>query len=204
MRKIQALLIAMVSIVLCMEVWAGGPAFNNFSADVVTMTQGKTHTAKVFIKDGKKRFELTSQGSKMIMITRPDKKVIWKIMPATKTYRVMPMYSRGKDMTSQLSDPNVKSEKKFIGNDTVDGHPAKKYHVTVIENGKKESSGFLWEATDMNNFPIKHQTEDGKRTTVCKNIKMGNVPDSLFELPAGYKNMTRPSMGGHKKMPGSK
>ena len=119
-------------------------------------------------------------------------------MPATRTYMEMPLNRNRAGITSQLSDPTVQTEKKFIANETVEGHPAKKYHVTVIVDGRREASGFLWEATDMNNFPVKHQSEDGEITTVWKNIKRGGVSDSLFELPAGYSKM---SMGGFGRPP---
>ncbi len=116
----------------------------------------------------------------------------------------MPLTKQKKDVASQLYDSDVKSEKTFLGNETVDGHPTKKYHVTVITDGKKEASGFVWEATDMKDFPIKHQSEDKQTTTLWKNIKMGGVSDSMFEIPAGYKKSSMPGMGGPGMMPGGK
>jgi hypothetical protein len=196
MKKAVYFLLGIVTVctLSCALVWAAGPDFNNFSADVITTTHGETHTSKIYSKDGKKRMEMAEQRGGMIMITRPDKMVVWMITPATSSYREMPMNKRHNDISSQLSDPKIKSEKEFIANETVDGHPAKKYHLTVIVNGKKEASGFLWEATDMNNFPIKHQSEDKQVTTVWKNMKTGGVSDSLFEVPAGYKKMSMPAM----------
>ncbi len=190
-----SLAIVMVCLLSCVFVWAAVPDLNNFSAEVVTTTHGETHTSKLFSKDGKRRMEMTGgQRGSMIVIARPDKMLIWMIMPADSSYREMPMNKRNTDIQSQLSDPNVKSDKQFIANETVEGHPAKKYHVTVTVNGKKEPAGFLWEATDMNNFPIKHQSEDKQITTVWKNIKIGGVSDSLFEVPAGYKKVSMPAM----------
>jgi hypothetical protein len=188
-----------VALLLSVPAWAAGPALNNFSADVVTTTQGGTATAKIYIKNGKKRIEMTSNGSPSVMIIRPDKKVIWMISPETKTYRAVPMRNRKRSMISDVWDSNEKSERKFVGKETVDGHPTKKYQVIEIIDGKKKPSGYLWEATDMHNFLIKHQTEDGKRTTLCKNIKRGGVADSLFNLPAGYKKIAPPTSAGHRK-----
>lgn len=195
MRKIQSLVLVMVFILLCSAVWAVGLAFNNFSADIATTRRGETQTSKMYSKDGKMRMEVTGRGSDMITITRPDKKVIWMIMPANNSYMEMPINKQNNDVTSQLSDPNVKSDKKFIANETVDGHPAKKYSVTILRGGKNEAAGFVWEATDMNNFLIKHQSADLETTTVWKNIKTGSVSDSLFEVPAGYTKKSMPSMG---------
>jgi hypothetical protein len=193
MRKIHSLVVVVVSLFLCSAAWAARPVFSNFSADVVTTSHGSTHTSKVYSKDGRSRMEMRGEGREMITITRPDKDVVWMLMPATRTYMEMPFNRKRAGISSQMSDPAVQTDKKFIANETVEGHPAKKYHVTVITDGRKEASGFLWEATDMNNFPVKHQTEDGETTTVWKNVKRGGVSDSLFELPAGYRKM---SMGG--------
>jgi hypothetical protein len=196
MKKMQAVAGVVISIFLCAGVWAATPYLNNFSADVVSTSHGETHTSKVYSKDGKSRMEANAGGREMISISRPDKRVVWMLMPASRTYMEMPYNMQRKDLSSQLNDPNVKPEKKFIGDETVDGHPTKKYHVTVIMNGDREASGYIWEATDMNNFPIKHQSEDGEITTVWKNIKFGGVSDSVFEIPAGYRKMSMPGMGG--------
>ena len=197
-------MIMVVCMLLCSAVWAAGLSLNDFTADMVTTRHGETHTSKIYSKDGKKRMEMTGRGQTMITIMRPDKQVVWMIMPAQNSYREMPFNNRSNDMLSQLSDPNVKSEKKFIGNETVEGHPAKKYSVTIIRDGKKEAMGSVWEATDLNNFLIKHQSEDQEMTTVWKNIKTGGVSDSLFEVPAGYTKVSMPSMGGFEMRPKGK
>ena len=88
--------------------------------------------------------------------------------------------------------------------ETVEGHPTKKYHATVIRDGEKEAAGFLWEATDMNNLPIKHQSENQQTTTVWKNVRTGSVSDSVFEIPAGYAKVSMPGMDGAGTMPKQK
>ena len=196
MKKLQVLVVVMVCLALAAFAWAAGAAFNNVSADIVTTSHGETHTSKIYSKDGKSRMEVSGQGNEMITVSRPDKKVVWMLMPASRTYMEMPLNKKKSGMLSQLSDPDVKFEKAFIGNDTVDGHPTKKYHVVTIIDGQKEAAGYVWEAVDMNNFPIKHQSEDKQTTTTWKNIKMGGVSDSVFALPAGYKKMAMPGMGG--------
>jgi hypothetical protein len=124
-------------------------------------------------------------------------------MPEQKMYMELDLSAMKQDMQNNLYDPDVRTEKEFLGSETVDGHPAKKYHVTIIKQGKKETGGFLWEATDLNNFPVKYQSEDGKTTTVWKNIKRGPIADSLFEVPSGYKKMELNIPGmGRMKIPG--
>jgi hypothetical protein len=150
----------------------------------------------MYVKGTKQRMEVDEGGQKAINIMRGDKKVMWMLMPDEKMYMEMPLNTQKQDAASRLNDPDVKMEKKFLADENVDGHPSKKYHVTMTRNGKKEGSGFMWEATDLNNFPVKWQEEDGKTTVTWKNIKLGDVPDSVFEIPAGYKKMSMPGMPG--------
>ena len=152
-------------------------------------------TSKMYYKDMKQRMEINTERGQAINIVRLDKKLVWMLMPKQHMYMEMPLNMQKQGISSQLHDPQSKVTKEFLGNDTVDGHPAKKYHVTVITNGRKES-GYMWEATDLNNFPVKYQSEDKKTTVIWKNIKFGGIPDSLFEVPAGYKKMEMPMMPG--------
>ena len=170
--------------------------FKNYSADMETTTAQGSFTSKIFFKDTKMRMERNTQGRKSINILRPDKKVIWMLMVESKTYMEIQLDMSKQDIQSKLHDPNIKTDKEFIANEVVDKHPAKKYHLTITTDGKKEKSGYIWEATDLGNFPVKYESEDKKMTTVWKNIKTGGVTDSVFELPAGYKKMDMPAMPG--------
>src|SRR5208337_985542 len=184
-----------VSLFLVKSLLAAGPgALKNFSADLVTTTSKGTFTSKIFSKDGRQRIEHSARGREMVTIVRPDKKVVWMLMP-DKKYMEMPFDSRNQDISSQLHDPAIKTDKEFLGNDTVDNHPAKEYHINIIRDARKETSGFLWEASDLNNFPVKQQNEDKTVTMVWKNIKFDDATDSLFEIPAGYKKMEMPMKG---------
>ncbi|TAN40648.1 MAG: DUF4412 domain-containing protein [Nitrospirae bacterium] len=171
-------------------------AFRNYSADMETISPQGTFTSRIFTKDKKMRMESSAQGHSSITIMRPDKKVIWMLMPDSKTYMEMPLDLSRQDMQSLLNDPNVKVDKESLGSEVVDRHPAKKYHITMTTNGKKEKSGYIWEATDLGNLPVKYQSEDLKITTIWKNVKTGVVADSVFELPAGYNKMDTGGMGG--------
>ncbi|MGO9614053.1 MAG: DUF4412 domain-containing protein [Dissulfurispiraceae bacterium] len=177
--------------------------FTNYSADMETTTAQGSFTSKIFFRDTKMRMERNTQGHKSIYIMRPDKKVIWMLMVDSETYMEMPLDMSKQDIQSKLHDPNIKTDKEFIANEIIDDHPAKKYHLTIIKDGKKEKSGYIWEANDLGNFPLKYESEDKKVTTVWKNIKTGGVSDSVFELPAGYKKMDMPTMpstnGGQMK-----
>src|ERR1700690_3548937 len=154
--------------------------FKNYSADMETTTAQGSFTSKIFFKDTKMRMESNNQGHNSINILRPDKKVMWILMVDSKTYMEMKLDMSKQDIQSKLQDPNIKTDKEFIANEIVDKHPTKKYHVTITTGGKKEKSGYIWEATDLGNFPVKYESEDKKMTTVWKNIKTGVVAVSVF------------------------
>lgn len=196
MKKI-AIVVAVLFVAVMfagVSVGADPQMFKNYSADMETTTSQGTFASKIFYKDTKIRMESNHQGQSSINIMRPDKKVMWMVMPEQKSYMEMSLDTSKQDVMSKLQDPNIKTEKEFIANETVDKHPAKKYHLTIMKDGKKEKSGYIWEATDLNNFPVKYESEDKKTSTVWKNIKTGGVSDSVFEAPAGYKKMNMPGM----------
>ncbi len=168
----------------------------NYSADMETTTAQGSFTSKMLYKDGKMRIESNAQGHKSVNIIRPDRKVMWMLMVDSKIYMEMPLDMSKQDIQSKLHDPNITTHKEFIANEVVDKHPAKKYHLMITTDGKREKSGYIWEAIDLENFPVKYESEDKKMTTVWKNIKTGGVTDSAFELPAGYKKMDMPAMPG--------
>ena len=167
----------------------------NFSADMETTSAKGSFTSEVSFKDGRMRVEHTKP-RKFINIRRPDKKVVWILNVDRKTYMEIPLDMSKEDIQSELRNPNIKTKKEFIANEVVDKHPAKKYHLTIIRNGKREKSGYIWEATDLNNFVVEYQSEDKKTMIIWKNIKSGDVSDSLFELPAGYKKVDMPAVPG--------
>ncbi len=179
---------------------AGFAGQRNYSADMVVTSSHGTMTSKVYATEMKQRMENVAEGKETIIITRFDKKMAWMCMKDQKMCMEMPL-NQSKDIQSQLNDPEVKVDKEFLGNETVDGHPSKKYHMTITKKGKKESSGFIWEATDLSNFPVKYMSEDKDTTILWKNIKFGGISDSLFEMPKGYEkmDMRMPGLGDMMK-----
>lgn len=199
-KTISAVVILFAIMILSAVVWAaetGG--FRSFSAEMVTTSPQGTHTSKIFSTNLKQRMEAKAEGHVSVIISRMDKKVVWMCTPEQKMCMEMAINSQKQDIQTQMNDPNVKVQKDFLGNENVEGHATKKYHITIMRQGKKENSGFIWEAADLYNMTIKHQSEDKTITTVWKNISFSSIPDSLFEIPQGYQKMdmkNMPGMGG--------
>ncbi len=159
-----------------------------FSADTIMTLkgQGKT-TGKIYYKSDKFRMDIESP-EKMITITRIDKKVVWNIMPAQKMYMELPLNLKNKPMVEEKFEGEI--ERKYIGKETIDGHPTKKYLITY-KYGNKTDQVYQWWATDIN-FPVKTAATDNSWVQEYKNVKISTQSNDLFEIPKGYKRFQFP------------
>jgi len=168
-----------------------------FSADFVDTKAGRTNSGKVYLKGDKVRREVTEGPRKgTITIYRLDKEVVWVLNPAQKTYTEMP--GMGKQIGElSLNDPRVQDmlkklgELKPAGTETVNGYVCDKYALVYHE--KAMGTQYQWIAQKLN-VPIKieHQGSRFSMLIEYKNINEGQIPDSLFELPPGYRKMAIP------------
>src|SRR4030042_2997262 len=159
-----------------------------FSAYTRLTDEGVRETkGKIYFKPDKYRMDMKVH-EEMIMITRVDKKVIWNIMPAQKMYMEMPFNLKNKPKVEEKFEGEI--DRKLVGNETIDGHPTKKYLITY-KTGDEKLQVYQWFATDIN-FPVKTSAIDGSWSQEYKNIKIGSQSDSLFEVPAGYKKIQMP------------
>jgi len=176
-------IISVIVIAVCTQAFA-----IELSADMTTSGKGQqTFTSKMYLKGAKYRMEMPGQHEYTIM--RQDKNVMWVVMPDQKTFMEMPFDPKQKPRMEEKQAGEV--SRKLIGSETIDGHPTQKYEITVREGTKTEKL-YQWLATDLH-FSIKTAATDGSWSIEYKNIKT-SVSDSLFEVPAGFKKMTLPSI----------
>jgi hypothetical protein len=165
----------------------------DITADMITKEGKITRNGKIYIKDNKCRAEKGS--TPMYTIIRGDKGLLWQVNGAENTYVEAKLTPALKPWTEEKIFGEV--SRKEIGAETVDGHPAKKYEVTVKQGGKNDTY-LQWFATDIG-FPVKVANTNGKWSVEYKNVKKG-APDSVFNLPSGavLDTMTVPDvLGGH-------
>lgn len=119
--------------------------------------------------------------SKMINISRGDKKVAYTLYPNKQKYIVH------KDEEGHLGE-EPKVEKTKVGSETIDKHPTDKYKVKITYKNGESHEGFIWNATDLDGMTIKSEVEnkDYRITTELKNIVPKTPVASLFEIPSGY------------------
>lgn len=164
-----------------------------FSADFAEVKGPRTSSGKLYMKGTKVRREVT-QGNTGIMISRPDKDVIWNLNPAGKTYLEMTgignMPTSDADIAAALKDLG---ERKLVGEESINGYLCDKYAFTYHD--KSMGTQYQWISKKLK-VMIKMDSEGSpfKMSTEFKNIKEESVPDSLFELPAGYTKISIPGL----------
>jgi hypothetical protein len=150
---------------------------------------------KVAVTEGKTRFEADMSSrmprgaaamgiDKTVMISRPDLKVNYMIFPSLQAYVEM----AATDPEAAKPQSDFKIDLTELGKETFDGHPCIKNKAVVTDTSGNKHEATLWNATDLNKFPIKiEQNEEGKSGTILfKDIKLGKPDASLFEPPADY------------------
>jgi hypothetical protein len=166
----------------------------DITADMITKEGKITRNGKIYVKDNKCRSEKGS--TPIYVIIRGDKGLLWQINGAENTYLEAKLTPAMKPWTEE----KVFGEtgRKEIGAAAIDGHPTKKYEITVKREGKNETY-HQWFATDIR-FPVKIANANGKWSVEYKNIKKG-APDNVFNLPAdsSLDTMAAPDVlgGGH-------
>ena len=173
---------------------------SSFTA-TMDMQAGKTpaESGKISFDHGQYRFEvdmskalgasaasMQAMGidlSTLVIISRPDAKVIDMIYPGLNAYAETPMPDSG----TTTNQPKMEITK--LGTETIDGHPCVKNKVVETDGSGVAHESTVWNATDLKNFPLKiEQTEKGTTTTMSfKDVKLGKVDASVFNPPAGAK-----------------
>ncbi|HEY5043360.1 MAG TPA: hypothetical protein VIK53_15315 [Verrucomicrobiae bacterium] len=169
-----------------------------------TSQQGNNLTmpGKISFDSGKSSFALNMtevQGSKMppataaqmkemgmdqmVSLSLPDKKTAYLIYPGMKSYIARPMTD---EATTPVNDYQVTTTE--LGKEVLDGHDCTKNKVVVTGKDGTTHGFTVWNATDLNKFPVKIQgTEQGQNTTMLfKNISLAKPDASAFEVPASY------------------
>jgi outer membrane lipoprotein-sorting protein len=167
-----------------------------FSAKVITKAGGMEIPGKMYVKGEKARNEVQMAGHPSVQIMRPDKKVVWVIMPQQKAYMEMSFTKEHEQKMLNISE-QAKAKMKKVGTETVNGYECDKYETTMGPEGKSPKQ-FIWIAPKLG-VPIKMVTADGSFSMEYKDIKPEKLEDSLFELPQGYHKMKIPVPMGSMK-----
>ena len=174
-------------ILLLIPGWAGAV---EFTAQMMVKDGDKTMPGKIYFQNGKMRQEFVDEEGRTITIVRPDKKVVWVIMPQEKTYLELPLKTRLPGQFIQIPPDAI--SRRQVGTETVNGYVADKYEVSVRGGESGLTKQTVWVAKKLQ-VPIKMVTARRDFSMEYRNIKEGGLADLLFEPPKGYVKTTSPT-----------
>ena len=121
----------------------------------------------------------------MIIISRPDKKLVYMVYPGLQAYV--------ENETKDPDDPKAADQWKIditeLGKETVQGHPCVKNKVIVTDSKGDKHDSIVWNATDLKKFPVKIVTSvrNTETTMLFKEIKLAKPDGAQFEAPKDFK-----------------
>jgi hypothetical protein len=82
----------------------------------------------------------------------------------------------------------IQIEKTALGKETVEGHPTQKTKVVMTPKTGERKEAVVWYATDLKEFPIKMQMNEGGTTMVMTHraIKLERPAAKDFDAPDGF------------------
>jgi outer membrane lipoprotein-sorting protein len=177
-------------LLLAAALWPALAPAAEFSGQTFTREWEVTVPGRIFVKDGKLRQEFIDEKGHTITILRPDKKLIWVILPLERIYMEVPLKPQWPGQFIQI--PPEAKQKRLVGNERVLGYDAEKYEVSVSGREGLERQTY-WVAAKLG-MPIKMEIPARKFSMEYRNIKEGPVADRLFEIPPGYQKATTPAL----------
>jgi outer membrane lipoprotein-sorting protein len=154
---------------------------------VMTGPGAPTMTQKVWVKKNKMRMETTQQEQTAIILIDIDAQTMYMYMPEQNMAMKMNFSQAAKSATEEAASIQNYNP-TILGTETIDGKVCLVVEYTVEEATTK---AWIWEE---HGFPIRVDvtTTAGKTTIEYKNIEFVDIPDSMFELPAGVEIIEQP------------
>jgi len=171
------------------EVLSRGTKVSSVKYDMITSQPGKPSvTQKVWFKKDKMRTEMTAGGQTIIMIADIAKGIIYQYLPSQNMAMKMQSDKAPESLESPIESIKgiEKYNPKIVGSEKIEGKDC-----LVVEYNAEGTNikSWIWKEKA---FPLKMEinTSSGTITTEFKNIEFVDIPDNMFELPAGVKIIT--------------
>lgn len=155
-----------------------------FEMDLEVEEAGKISTAKFWVKGENMRSEMESpDGSGTLTnIINASQQEAFMILGGEMAMRIdISQATEGVTMPGEAYEDVDASRAQLVGYEKVNDKDCAVFEVSEGSNNVKY---WIWEEYG---FPVKTEiTADGQTTTVeYKNVKVEEIPDSMFEIPAG-------------------
>ncbi len=161
-----------------------------FSAELINAKGDKTFHCSIYVKDHQYRMEMPEGEEKVIVLVDEKAGLTRVLAPSEKIF----LEFKNTDMKSLMNNPfqafwysKKHFESKDAGTETLNGYECRK---TVLSSQGQDLMT-AWMSTKLG-FLVKIVNHGTKNMFVeLKNIKEGPVDDTHFNIPEGYKKMTR-------------
>lgn len=174
--------------------WTASAAAGEFMADFKQYSSweeesSRNQAGKIYFKEGATRMEIIRGGQKAeIMIANPRKKKGWLLNTEDKTYMEIRFSDKPWQKAGTGDKPDSITETRF-GRETIAGYSCEKTVYSLRDEPEAQTT--VWMSPRLG-YPVKweHKDREGKSTFSLSNIKEGNLKDSLFVLPKGYRDIS--------------
>jgi len=160
-----------------------------FSARMLVKDGDKVMPGKLYVQGGLLRQEFNDERGQTITVVRPDKKVVWVILPQERTYMELPLKARLPGQFIQMPPDVV--QKRPLGKETINGYETEKYQVSV-RSGEGLEFQTIWVSPKLG-MPLKLVVERRRFSVEYRDIREGKQAERWFALPAGYQKLASPA-----------
>jgi hypothetical protein len=166
-----------------------------YSADTVIGSGDHPKTGHLWRTPTALRHDMEDNGQAQSVIVRLDQNAAWMVMPALKL-------ALGTDLngltqlsgTASVLGAAEKLKPAAVGTETIDGMRATKYRVQMNDPEAGQFDGFVWSTAQGVVLKIDGAGEqNGRRGNVriaFKNVRISPQDATLFDPPAGYRQVT--------------
>lgn len=173
----------------------------SYSAVRVMRSGEMEMSGPVYHDNGKERWEISTQGTRQVMIRRPDQQRMLMMMPDMNMGMWMDL-SQAQQMTS--AEHYVDQQPEKLGREKLGGEMTTKYRL-VEETERGPYTILFWVTDDGIPLRIEGSGEQGKFEMELSDLERGPQDPSLFETPEDLQlmpanpAMTAPMMGGQQQ-----
>ncbi len=154
-----------------------------FAAERVAKIDGHTRRSYVFYRDGMWRVETNDIGSVDATIVRKDKGVMWLLQSGRRQFMTRRYDPAEEILVSERSAGEVLRE--VIAADTLFGHPATVYRLSVREPDGSIQVYYQWLATDLH-VPLRVIRKNSDWLVEYPRLRVTHHDDFLFDVPRSY------------------
>lgn len=186
-----------LALTVSLAVMGVGAMAQEFEADVTRTMKGKTEHGKLFVKGGKNWTDLAPPSMGMggppagnvFMITDRQTGKLIVVNRDEKSYSEMPMGGMADPEAVAKMVLQMGGEITEAGSEKVAGYMCQK--VIYAYPDKRMGRTIQWKAADLGGYTLKTVVESPymSMTMEVKNIKKTEVPESKFNIPAGYRKI---------------